>query len=146
MRIVQWILALVFAATAGLKVATSHSPAMAQTMFGSLSPALQWTLVAGELLLATWLASNWKPRWSALATITLLSIFACAVIVEITKPAPHSCGCFGTFSPTQSTRGGLALTLSLDALLLLGAFWCYFHTLRMPRPTTPETASQTHPN
>jgi hypothetical protein len=134
MRILQWILALVFAATAGLKVAAGHSPAMAQTMFGSLPPALQWSLVAGELLLATWLASNWKPRWSAFTTITLLSTFACAVIVEITKPLPHSCGCFGTFSPTHSPSGGLWITLGMDTLLLLGAFWCYFHTLRTPAP------------
>jgi hypothetical protein len=146
MRIIQWILALVFAATAGLKVAASHSPAMAHTMFGTLHPALQWTLVAGELLLATWLASNWKPRWSAFATITLLSIFASAVIVEITKPAPHSCGCFGTLSPTQSPRAGLAITLAMDALLLLGAFWCYFYTMRAPGPNAREKAFQTHPN
>jgi peptidoglycan/LPS O-acetylase OafA/YrhL len=141
MRILQWILALVFAATAGLKVATSHSPGMAQTMFGGLPPLLQWFLVAGELLLATWLASNWKPRWSSFATITLISIFMSAVIVEITKPVPHSCGCFGAFTPTQSTRGSLGITLAMDTVLLLGAFGCYFHTLRTIN-TPHQTPSQ----
>jgi hypothetical protein len=131
MRIIQWFLALVFAVTAGLKIAAilGHSPGAPPTMFSVLPSFLQWTVVASELLLAIWLTSNWKPRLSAFATITLLSIFLCAVIVELTKSNPHDCGCFG------KTSFGLVFTLCLDVLLLLGALFLYFRTLSTPSDT-----------
>jgi hypothetical protein len=139
MRIIQWILALAFAATAGLKIAAAagHSPAMTQTIFGTLPHSLQWAVIAAELLLALWLASNWKPRLSAFATITLLSMFLCVVIVELTKPVPHNCGCFGSLSDKMKPILGLSITLSLDFILLLGALLLYFATLLGPSSPPP---------
>jgi peptidoglycan/LPS O-acetylase OafA/YrhL len=126
MKILQWILALVFAATAGLKLAHT-SPGMTQTMFSSLPHYLQWLVVGAELLMATWLASNWRPRWSAFFTIVLLSTFLGAILIEMGKPDPQPCGCFGAAS-TSSAMPGLWLSLAMDCVLLLGALGLYFGT------------------
>ncbi len=147
MRVVQWILALVFAITAGLKVAvilqgaTRGGTAAVVTMFSSLPVAAQWTVVAAELALAVWLATGWRGRWGAFAAIVLLSGFMGAVIVEMGKPIPHPCGCFGALA-TGSPLRGLWITLSMDALLLLGALWIYFRGLPRPsRLVPPESHS-----
>ena len=147
MRIVQWILAFVFAIAAGLKMAGlmravhgGDAGAMV-TLFDSLPPMGRWALVAGELLLAVWLASGWRDRWGAFAAIVLLSVFMGAVIVEMGKPIPHPCGCFGALSAGSPLRG-LWITLSMDAFLLLGALWIYFKALyRRPRLAGPDARS-----
>ena len=120
----QWILALVFAATAGLKLANT-SANMTQTMFGSLPHALQWLVVGAELLMATWLASNWRRRGAAFFTIVLLSTFMGAILVEMGKPDPKPCGCFGAVT-ASSAMPGLWLSLSVDGVMLLGALGLYF--------------------
>jgi hypothetical protein len=145
MRVVQWILALVFAITAGLKVATivqsTRGGAVASvTMFSSLSVAEQWAVVAAEMVLAVWLATGWRTRWGAFAAISMLSIFMGAVIVEMGKPIPHPCGCFGALS-TGSPLRGLRITLAADVLLILGALWVYFKA----RPRAPGCAGPNHP-
>jgi hypothetical protein len=142
-RIVQWILAFVFAITAGLKSAvlvsaTQDAQAGAVvTLFDSLPVAERWAVVAAELLLAIWLAAGWRDRWGAFATIVLLSVFMGAVIVEMGKPLPHPCGCFGNFS-TGSVTGGLWITLSVDVLMLVGALVVYFFAApRLAAPGAP---------
>ncbi len=143
MRVVPWILALVFAITAGLKVAAlvqgaAHGGAAdVVTMFSSLPPAAQWSVVLVELALSVWLATGWQGRWGAFSAIVLLSAFMGAVIVEMGKPVPHPCGCFGTLSAGSPLRG-LWITLSMDIVLLLGALWVYFKAPpRTPRPADP---------
>ena len=121
MRILQWLLALVFAVTAGLKLGSAPSA----TMFNSLPPVIQWILLAAELALSLWLASGFLPRWSALATIVVLSTFLGALVVELGKPDPQPCGCLGALSTGSATRG-LWISLSLDGVLLLAALWLYF--------------------
>jgi hypothetical protein len=147
MRVVQWILALVFAITAGLKVAMIARGAPAGgtsavvTMFSALPAWEQWAVVVAELILAVWLATGWRGRWGAFAVIVLLSGFMGAVIVEMGKPIPHPCGCFGALSGGSPLRG-LWITLSMDAFLLLGALWIYFKALpRVPRSAGPDAPS-----
>ena len=147
MRVMQWILALVFAITAGLKVAlivqgaTRGGTAAVVTMFSSLPVGAQWAVVVAELILAVWLATGWRGRWGAFAAIVLLSGFMGAVIVEMGKPIPHPCGCFGALSADSPLRG-LWITLSMDAFLLLGALWIYFKALhRGPRLAGPDARS-----
>src|SRR5512140_708161 len=131
MRIVQWILALVFAITAGLTVAmivrgaAPGGTAAVVTMFNSLPAGVQWAVVAAELILAVWLGAGWRGRWGAFAAIVLLSGFMGAVIVEMGRPIPHPCGCFGSLSAGSPLRG-LWITLSMDSFLLLGALWVYY--------------------
>jgi len=122
--ILQWFLALVFAATAGLKLADT-SPGMTHTMFGSLPHALQGLVVGAELLMATWLACNWRPRWSAFCTIVLLATFLCAILVEMGQPNPMPCGCLGAVSE-GAARPGLWFSLTMDSILLMGALGLYF--------------------
>jgi hypothetical protein len=125
MRILQWLLALVFAVTAGLKLGSTSSGVMAQTMFGSLPHAAQRMLVGGELVMAVWLASNWRPRWSAFFTIVVLSTFLGALVVELGKPDPQPCGCLGALS-TGSAMRGLWISVALDGIMLIGALFLYY--------------------
>ena len=143
-KIVQWVLALVFAVTAGLKLAAlsgrgSHLQA-APTMFSALPTWGQWALVAGELVLAVWLASGWRSRLGAFLTIVVLSGFLAAVIVEMGKSNPHSCGCAGAL-PIQDPAASLWVTLSADSLLLLLALWVYFASLPSAPRKSPDAAA-----
>jgi hypothetical protein len=137
MRIVQWILAFVFAITAGLKLTVMVGSGVgggagaAVTLFNSQAVWLQWAVVAGELILAVWLATGWRGRWGAFSAIVLLSVFMGAVIVETGKPLPHPCGCFGALA-SGSVMRGLWITLSVDGVMLLGALWVYFRATRLP--------------
>ena len=141
-RAVQWVLALVFAIAAGLKIAWLAGPRAAGavggtgTMFGSLPPWGQWTLIIVELTLAVWLGSGWRPRWGGFLTIVLLSVFLGAIIVEMGKPEPQSCGCMGALSVPKPLLS-LWMTLALDSVLLVGALWVYFASFsrgHSPRP------------
>ncbi len=128
MRILQWLLALVFAIAAGLKLAVmvrGGGGGAAETMFGALPQVYQWALVIAELALALWLGTGWCPRGAAFSTIVLLSTFLSAVIVELGKTDPHRCGCMGSISlgPPRTT---LWITLAVDGLLLGGALGVYF--------------------
>jgi hypothetical protein len=132
MRIVQWILAFVFAITAGLKVAAmvqASRGATVVTLFNSLPSWQRWAVVVVELVLAVWLAAGWKPRWGAMAAIVVLSGFMGAVIVEMGRPHPKPCGCFGMLT-TGSVAQGLWITFAMDCLMLLGALWVYFRAAR----------------
>jgi len=131
--IARWALALVLAVTAGLKLAwlagkNPGNPAI-PTLFSSLPLWEKWCVVAAELLLAAWLANGWLKRWAAFATITLLSIFLCAVLIEMGKPDPKSCGCFGAIAAGDG-RTSLGVTLGMDVGLLGLGLWLYFAAWR----------------
>jgi hypothetical protein len=118
----RWLLALVFTAAAGLKMGgVTAGGEGADTMVGALPVWGQWLLVAGELALAVWLVWAWQLRWAAFVTIGVLSTFMGAIIYEMGKPKPLSCGCLGKFSPPN-----LWYTLSGDAALLALAVGLYF--------------------
>ena len=135
MKLIRWILALIFAGAAGLKIAaaqgvTAHPAAGVATMFSALPVWAQWTLITAELLLAIWLVTNYHPRWSTFATIVLLSTFLGAILVEMGKTNPHSCGCLGTLAPASPLQA-LWMSLTLDVILLAGALWLYYGCTRI---------------
>jgi hypothetical protein len=141
-RIIQWALAFIFAIAAGLKLAVLFrtTPGVSATLFGTLPVAGRWALVVAELLLAVWLSSGWRQRWAAFATIVVLSVFMGAVIVEMGKPIPHPCGCFGS-STGGSVMRGLWTTLIVDIVMLLGALVAYFQ-VPPTHPQIPVSPSQ----
>jgi hypothetical protein len=141
-RIIQWALAFIFAIAAGLKLAAFFrtTPGVSATLFDTLPVAGRWALVAVELLLAVWLSSGWRQRWAAFATIVLLSVFMGAVIVEMGKPIPHPCGCFGS-STGGSVMRGLWTTLIVDLVMLLGALVAYFQ-VPSAKPAMPDSSAR----
>jgi len=130
--VARWVLALVLAVAAGLKLAwmAGHKQAAgAETLFSGLPMWGKWGLVAAELGLAAWLANGWLQRWAAMAAICLLSVFLCVVVIEMGKVEPKSCGCLGAMA-VGSGRTSLWVTLGMDVGLLGLALWVYFAALR----------------
>ena len=120
MKIVRWIVALVLAVAAGMKIGGAGGMDGGETMFGELPAWGRMAVVAAELAVASWLVSGWRPRWSAMAAIVLLSVFLAAILMELQKPEPRACGCFGVFAPMgmAAIRRGLWESLGADGALL----------------------------
>lgn len=138
-----------FAVAAGLKLAglaagqgMGASGGSGATIFGGLPWWAQGTLVAAELLLAVWLAGGWRPQAAAFSTLVMLSAFLAAVLIEMEKANPRSCGCLGALAPRQATAS-LALSLGLDCLMILLALWVYFSAPAAPNPSTRVLTSDT---
>jgi len=83
-----------------------------QSLHDSL-PAVMLIFAAVEFLLAVWLSSGWKSKWSSRIALFLFSVFAIVVLIEIHQRTP-SCGCFGAIT-VQPTR-----TFFLDLTAIIG--------------------------
>lgn len=85
--------------------------------FGLLMPAA-FALVIVEFILGVWLMTNKKPRWAAIASIALLSIFVLAKISAVMRGIDIRCEvCFGTFL-SMPLGYNLALNGMMIALLV----------------------------
>jgi uncharacterized membrane protein YphA (DoxX/SURF4 family) len=137
MKAVRWILAIVFAVAAGLKLG---DPGGAETIFGALPLWGRWAVIAAELGIAVWLVSGILPRTCAFMTIVLLSVFLGAIVLELGKPVPRPCGCEGAVvilgHEPSSVRKTLLITLSMDVGLILVALAAYYG----PNQQHPEQA------
>jgi hypothetical protein len=110
---------------------TPESPAQ-RTVSRELAPPGSWTyfLIVGlEIGCALWLIAGTCPRGSAFASLILLSSFIGIIAVELTKPQPRPCGCFGMISKQlsaqQNVRTGLLFALGRNLALMALASWLY---------------------
>jgi thiol-disulfide isomerase/thioredoxin len=114
------ILALVFGLAGATKILDLKSSCTAMIEFGVprlLSTPLGFSLPFLELLIACSLLDPRTVRWGALAAIVLLSVFALAIVINLSHGKRPDCHCFGQLhsepvGPSTLLRNGFLLLLA----------------------------------
>lgn len=117
-------LTLVVAGGGKLKDSTAAEVATAATLHvgGTLATVLTVVISVIEILLGIHLVVGLNLRWSALASVALLTVFFVFVIYLWVTGYSGGCGCFGVFGggspgPAETLRDGVLL------LAAIGAWW-----------------------
>lgn len=85
-----------------------------------------YAILAVESLLALWLLSAIRPRWSALAGGMLLLGFTAILAAEIFRASPALCGCgISQVYPGGDPRIDLGMGIARNVLLLIGCAWLW---------------------
>jgi hypothetical protein len=89
-RRVRWIFGVLLLLTALLKWRDFGS----STVLTDIGPSVEWALIQLELLVALWLFSGWKPRFSWVFCVALFASLSGAVSAMVVQNRV-SCGCMG---------------------------------------------------
>ncbi len=122
-RLAACCMGLLFLAAAVMKCLR---PGGAATLYGSLataSPAFAWGIIAVETALGLWLITGIARAAAAGAAIFVLSLFSCAIALDLAARHPEPCGCFGAAWSAAHSPGaierGLAMGVGRNLLLIV---------------------------
>lgn len=95
-------------------------------------------ILAVEVLAAVWLLSTLKPRWSAIYSAALLTVFTVLLAIEISSANPVACGCgLREVTPGGDPRADLAMGIGRNVILLLGCGWLWLFAEEPAKPVKP---------
>lgn len=121
-------------------LAKAISGPVANTMYGALvshSGMLHYVVIAGEVGLAVWLITGWRPRASALAVLLVLSVFSGGILVELRSEHPRPCGCMSAAAKEardQAIQRGLMWSLVRNGLMVTAASWVLMTAMSKTMP------------
>jgi hypothetical protein len=136
--IIRWVVALVLAVAAGLKIGGHPG---AETLYGSMPPMMQWGAIGAELGLAAWLVSGTAPRVAAFAAVTLFSAFLAIILVDMNSPQPKDCGCLGKIAVAADPATRLRISLGVDVALVVLALALYYGSVRKQNASSAAPAA-----
>jgi uncharacterized membrane protein YphA (DoxX/SURF4 family) len=89
-----------------------------------------------EIALGGWLITGWRARISAAVAIFVLAAFAAALVMDLRRPHPLPCGCFG--GAARAHLGDVKRSLTIGIIRnTLAAFGASYLLLSHARPTIP---------
>ncbi len=144
--VVRLLLAGVFLWAA---IAKAISGPIANTMYGALvshGEMFHYAMITGEVGLAAWLITGWRPRASALAVVLLLSVFSGGILVELRSKHPRPCGCMSAAAKEardQAIQRSLMWSLVRNGLMVIAASWLVL--IATPGPIPGEKSLADYP-